>query len=448
MFRHHVPVRIVPWLAALTLAGSALAGCGATRPSATALSTPVATTALTTSASASPSTSGTSNPTIAPVSPTAVATTAPTAAATSSATAASPAVAAGSVQAAPVDPLPVLPATSTGAGTIADVAAKARPAVVQITNQQLTRQAFQGQPILAPAGVGSGVIYDTQGHILTNNHVVAGAQNLQVSLPDGRSFPAKLIGGDPRSDLAVVQIQGNNLPTLPLGDSSKLVVGQWVIAIGNALALEGGPTVTAGIVSALGRAVQEPASSGPGGGPNGGASGSVGGFLVDAIQTDAPINPGNSGGPLINLSGEVVGINTLAAVQAEPGVPAQNIGFAIAINTAKQIADQLVATGHVTYPYIGVSLAPNSPAIAARFGFPNKPGMIVYQVDPSGPAAKVGVQPNDVITAVDGQSIQDESTLYKILLQKKPGDKMNLTLARGDQTVNVTVTLGTAPQAG
>jgi S1-C subfamily serine protease len=348
----------------------------------------------------------------------------------------------------PANPLPILGATrtgagTTGAGTIADVSAKARPAVVQITNQQLTRPDFQAQPVLAPAGVGSGVIYDDQGHILTNDHVVAGAEDLRVSLPDGRSFPAKLIGGDPRSDLAVVQIQGTNLPVLPLGDSSQLVVGQWVVAIGNALALEGGPTVTAGIVSALGRTVQEPPPEGrPDEGTLGGSSGP---FLFDVIQTDAPINPGNSGGPLINLDGEVMGINTLASVEAEPGVPAQNVNFAIAINTAKRIADQLVASGHVTYPYLGVALYPNSPAIAARFGFPDKPGMIVTQVDSSGPAAKAGVHENDVIIAAAGRPIQDESTLYEVLNQKRPGDKLSLTIVRGDQTDQVTAALSTAP---
>lgn len=356
-----------------------------------------------------------------------VATTTPPPTATSAAVA--PRAPATSSQASPPDPL-----GGTGAGVIADVAAKVKPGVVQITNEQLTLNQLN-QTSLVPGGVGSGVIFDQAGHILTNNHVVAGAQKLTVSLPDGRSFPATLVGRDPRSDLAVIQIKGDNLPIIPLGDSTKLVVGQWVVAIGNALALQGGPTVTAGVVSALGRTVQEPPSS----------NGQAGPFLFDVIQTDAPINPGNSGGPLVNLQGQVVGINTLAAVQAEPGVPAQSVGFAIAIDTAKPIADELITTGHVTYAFLGVGLYPNSPAIAARFNLPSKPGMIVTSLVPDGPSAQAGVQQGDVIVAVDGKAITDESTLSRILLSHKPGDKVTLTLARGTGQQTVTVTLGTAP---
>ena len=335
--------------------------------------------------------------------------------------------------AATANPIPV---TSTGAGIIADVAAKARPGVVQITNEQLTLNQLN-QAIPVPQGVGSGVIFDQAGHILTNNHVVAGAQSLRVSLPDGRTFPAKLIGRDPRSDLAVLQIQGNNLPVIPLGDSSKLVVGQWVVAIGNALALPGGPTVTAGVVSALGRTVQEPAQGN-----------SAGPFLFDVIQTDAPINPGNSGGPLVDLQGQVIGINTLAAVQAEPGVPAQAVGFAIAINTAKPIAEELIKDGKVTYPYLGIGAYPNSPAIAAQFNLPDKPGMIVTQVVPNGPAAQAGVKANDVITAIDGHPLTDDSEIYRVLQLHKPGDTVTLSIVRGNQTLNLTVTLGSQPSTG
>ncbi len=327
---------------------------------------------------------------------------------------------------------PVL-AGSTGAGIIADVASAVRPGVVQITSEQLTLNELN-QRILVPQGVGSGVIFDSQGHILTNNHVVAGAQRLLVSLPDGRSFPASLVGRDPRSDLAVIQIQGSNLPVIPLGDSSKLVVGQWVVAIGNALALPGGPTVTAGVISALGRTVQEPDENG-----------TAGPFLFDVIQTDAPINPGNSGGPLVNLRGEVVGINTLAIVQSESGIPAQALGFAIAINTAKPIADELIRTGRVTYPYLGIGVYPNSPALAARFGFPDKPGMIITQLDPNGPAAKAGLRTDDVIVAADGHPLSDQSELYRVLQTHHPGDKVTLTVARGSRELTFSVTLGTAP---
>jgi serine protease Do len=329
-------------------------------------------------------------------------------------------------------PLVLLPAS--GAGVIADVAAKARLGVVQITTAQVALNRLN-QETLVPQGVGSGVIIDEQGHILTNNHVVADAQSLQVSLPDGRTFPATLVGQDARSDLAVIRIQGTDLPVMPLGDSGKLVVGQWVIAIGDALALPGGPTVTAGVVGALGRTIQEPGSDGTSGGP----------FLFDLIQTDAAINPGNSGGPLVNLQGEVVGISTLGSGQTSSGVQPQGIGFAIAINTAKPIADALIQSGHVPYPYLGVQLYPNSPSLAVHFQLPARPGMIVVQVEPQGPAEKAGIRLDDLIVAADGKALTDESEFYRVLQTHRPGDQLPLTVARGDQELTLTISLGTAP---
>jgi len=336
----------------------------------------------------------------------------------------------------------VATAASVAAGdwttAIRQVAAQTRPSVVQITNQQVSVDRFSGNSIQVPAGVGSGVIYDAQGHILTNNHVVTGAQGLQVSLTDGRTFDAKLVGADAQTDLAVVQIQGDSLPVARLGDSAAMQVGDWVVAIGNALALPGGPTVTSGVVSALGRTVQEPGdpTTGSGAGP----------FLFDAIQTDAAINPGNSGGPLMDLDGEVVGINTLVAGQAEPGVPAQGIGFAIAINTAKPIADQLVASGKVSHPFIGIGFAPLNPGIAAQLGVAqNLKGIAVAQVVPNSPAARAGIQTRDVITQVDGQALNDESSLPKALNAHKPGDTVQMSLNRRGQTQTVSVTLGEAP---
>ncbi len=184
------------------------------------------------------------------------------------------------------------------------------------------------------------------------------AQQLTVALPDGSTYPATLVGADPSTDLAVLKVDGKNLPIGRFGDSQQLQVGDWVVAIGNALALPGGPTVSAGVVSALGRTVQEPGQTDGGQGP----------YLFDVIQTDAPINPGNSGGPLIDLQGEVVGINTLVAGQAEPGVQAQGIGFAISIASARPIVDQLVATGHAVHPYLGVQQIALNPVIANRLG--------------------------------------------------------------------------------
>jgi S1-C subfamily serine protease len=313
------------------------------------------------------------------------------------------------------------------------VAQKVKPAVVQITNEQSQVDQFN-QPFDVPAGVGSGVIYDKLGHILTNNHVVEGAEKLLVALPDGRSFEAKLIGRDPMTDLAVVQISGSDLPIADLGDSTQLQVGDWVVAIGNALALDGGPTVTAGVVSALGRTVQEPSDTS-----------AQGPYLYDVIQTSAPINPGNSGGPLVNLAGQVIGINTLVAGQAEPGVPAQGIGFAISLAAAKPIADQLVATGKVIYPYLGISDIDLNPAIAAQLRITEQDGIVIRRVASGSPANTAGLQRLDVVTAVDGKSLPGDSELQRMLRDHKPGDTLTLSVIRGTQKLTVRVVLGEAP---
>jgi S1-C subfamily serine protease len=315
---------------------------------------------------------------------------------------------------------------------IRDVAQKVKPAVVQITNEQTQVDMFTQQPFTVPAGVGSGVIYDSQGHILTNDHVVEGAQTLLVSLPDGRSFKAKVVGADPLTDLAVLQISGSNLPVAEIGDSSQLQVGDWVVAIGNALALPGGPTVSAGVVSALGRTVQEPGSSSTGNGP----------FLFDVIQTDAPINPGNSGGPLVNLDGQVIGINTLVAGQAEPGVQAQGIGFAISMAAAKPVADQLVATGKVVHASLGIQYVPLNPAIAFQLGIQQTEGIVVADVVAASPADDAGLRPKDVITAVDNTPLKSDSALAQFISTHKPGDQLTLTVLRGNQQMTVKVTLG------
>jgi serine protease Do len=318
---------------------------------------------------------------------------------------------------------------------VRQVASSLRPAIVQITSQQV--QVGQlNQPLEVPTGVGSGVIYDSQGHILTNDHVVSGARQLLVSLPDGRSFEGTLVGSDPLTDLAVVQISGDNLPVAPLGDSRELQVGDWVVAIGNALALPGGPTVTQGVVSALGRTVQEP---GGGGGQGQGPS------LFDVVQTDAPINPGNSGGALSNLNGQVIGINTLVAGQAAPGVQAQGIGFAISIATAKPIADQIVASGRAIHPFLGISFSPLNPAIAAQLGAQASSGAVVVQVSPGSPASGAGLQPRDVITRVDGQLLPSDTALAQAINNRRPGESIALTIQRGGQELTVSATLAERP---
>ncbi|MGA7672913.1 MAG: trypsin-like peptidase domain-containing protein [Nitrolancea sp.] len=316
------------------------------------------------------------------------------------------------------------------------VVQEVKPAVVQITNMQAAPSAYN-QPTV-PAGVGSGFIFDDQGHILTNNHVVTGAQQLRVSLPDGRSFDAKVVGTDPQTDLAVVQVSANNLPVANIGDSNALKVGDWTVAIGNALALKGGPTVTAGVVSALGRTVQEPAE---------GNSNTAGPFLFNVIQTDAAINPGNSGGPLVNLNGQVIGINTLVAGSAGPNQQAQGIGFAISIDTAMPIAQQLINNGSVAHAYIGISYVPLNPAIAAQLNVDQTTGVVVMQVAQGSPAEQAGLQQHDIITKIDGNALDSDSALAQSIQDKEPGDTITLTVLRSGSTQQIKVTLGTMPNS-
>jgi S1-C subfamily serine protease len=306
-----------------------------------------------------------------------------------------------------------------------------KPAVVQVTNEQMVPGSFLPGTAI-PAGVGSGVIYDAEGYILTNNHVVEGAYSLIVSLADGRSYTATLTGADPVTDLAVLKIEGEDLPVAELGDSKALRVGEWVVAIGNALDLPGGPTVTAGVVSALGRIVEEPSSSQQVQGP----------FLFDMIQTDAPINPGNSGGPLVNLDGQVVGINTLGGGRTGTGIQTQNINFAVSMATAKPIADQLVETGQVLHPCFGASYVSLTTALIARYGFPVPYGVAVTGVATGSPAAKAGLRQQDLITDVDGHALKEESTLAQIIHQHEPGDQLSLSVVRGQRELTIEVTLG------
>ena len=361
--------------------------------------------------------------------------TAPTDGPSQSTTTSSPAPSASAASSAPSSSAPVPIAASEFQSAIRQVVQRVKPAVVQITTQQVQAGQFN-QPFTVPSGVGSGVIYDKQGHILTNDHVVSGAKQFLVTLPDGRTFKdAKLIGSDPQTDLAVIQISGDNVPVAELGDSNQLQVGDWVVAIGNALGLPGGPTVTQGVVSALDRTAQEPGDEFRSSGP----------YLFGVIQTDAPINPGNSGGPLANLVGQVIGINTLVAGQAEPGVQAQGIGFAISMTTAKPIADELVANGKVVHPYMGIGYVPLNPGTAAQMSVSTEQGAVVQRVEPNSPAAQAGIQTQDVITAVDGKPLKDESALPAAISQRKPGDKVTLTILRGGQTMQIPMTLGEMP---
>jgi len=306
------------------------------------------------------------------------------------------------------------PSQSTG---VPGVVAKVRPAVVNIATRQLSYDALL-RPVPAQ-GIGSGVIFDARGYVLTNNHVVEGAQQIRVTLPDGRAFPGKLVGADPLTDLAVIKIDGRDLPAARLGDSSKLEVGETVIAIGNPLGLEGGPTVTVGVVSAVARSIEEPGGAG----------------LYDLVQTDAAINPGNSGGPLVRMAGDVIGINTAIIQQA------QGIGFAISINSAKPIVQELLAHGRVVRPFIGIVPVSVTPQIASAYDLPVDHGVLVARLDPRGPAARAGMRAGDIVVAVAGHPVKSLGELRVAIGQHKIGETIDLAVRREKTSVTLKVTL-------
>lgn len=331
-------------------------------------------------------------------------------------------------------------ALAAPAGSVAAVAQTVGPAVVSVRTNQ---------------GLGSGVIYDQSGLILTNAHVVDGAQSITIGLVDGRHFSGKVVGANTGFDVAVIDIDGSNLPTAALGNANTLQVGQDVVAIGNPFGFD--HTLTTGVISALNRPVSE----------------GQGSYSQPMVQTDAAINPGNSGGPLLDLNGQVIGITTLVA--APQGIPAQGLGFAVPVDTAKRIADQLVQSGKVTssgMPFLGVSLAdinrpdavPGQPNVPVP-GFPGgrrgggttpRPtppagvdhGALVGDLSNGSAAAQAGVQTGDVFVSFDGFDIYNPDELLQRLVVHKPGDQVNATVVRNGQNVNLTITIGEAPVQG
>ncbi|MBZ5638425.1 MAG: Do family serine endopeptidase [Acidobacteriia bacterium] len=275
---------------------------------------------------------------------------------------------------------------------------------------------------------GSGFFVSPDGYILTNNHVVADATKVEVALNDGTRLNAEIVGTDPNIDLALLKVdsKGRSLPTLALGDSDKLRPGQWVIAIGNPFELS--ETVTAGVISAKDRQV-----------PIGDTDRS----LVSFLQTDAAINFGNSGGPLLDASGRVVGINTAI----NRGGMAEGIGFALPINQARSAMDQLRATGKVRRGYIGVSMTDINDAMREYLGLPDKGGVYVQTVTSDGPAEKAGIQPDDVIRKVAGETIKNGRDLLGRVASRKPGDRIDLEVLRGRKPMQFTLTLAERPDA-
>jgi serine protease Do len=329
--------------------------------------------------------------------------------------------------------------------SFADLVERVSPAVVTITCETTTTDADsnvdvdslpapfrdffqqfgqQGKPQPRRAiSAGSGFIIDQAGYVVTNNHVVEQAKKITVKLPDGRSFTAKLIGTDPATDVALLKVASDKpLPTVEFGNDKQLRVGDWVVAVGNPFGLSN--TVTAGIVSSIGRDIE---SSQP---------------YTNFIQIDAPINRGNSGGPTFDLRGQVIGMNSMIF---SPSGGSVGIGFAIPASVIHDVVAQLKATGHVTRGWLGVSIQSVTPEIAASLGIKESKGAIVASLVPNGPAAKSGMEQGDVITAIDGQPVEDSRDLTRKVASVQSGKVSTFTLSRQGKPVEVKVTIGTRP---
>ena len=330
-----------------------------------------------------------------------------------------------------------------GANFIAAAVEKVGPAVVRIDssrtvtqqlpsvfNDPLFREFFgdfgvpNAPPTRVERGTGSGFVIDADGIILTNAHVVTGADEVVVTLKDGREFRGEVLGQDPLTDVAVIRVDATGLPIVSLGDSDQLRPGEWAIAIGNPLGLDN--TVTAGIISATGRSS---------------AQVRVPDKRVNFIQTDAAINPGNSGGPLLNERGEVIGMNTAIIGGA------QGLGFAIPINTAQEIAQQLIATGQVEHPYLGVQMRTLTPELRrfinedprSNLQIQEDQGVVVLGIIRNSPAARVGIRPGDVIRQIDGQAITDAEQVQRIVQASSVGETLQLELSRNGQVIDIAV---------
>ena len=319
------------------------------------------------------------------------------------------------------------PATSGGSAPAAspwvELARALKPAVVNISTKhvdsgtQSLEQFFGGRPRRTVRSLGSGFVVNPAGFIVTNNHVVDGATEIKVTLADGRELPGRLLGRDPRTDIALLKVEATGLPVIPLGDSARLQVGEPVMAIGNPFGLE--QTVTTGIVSATGRVIGE-------------------GPYDDFVQTDASINPGNSGGPLINTQGQAVGIN--AAIVSRSG-GSVGIGFAIPINLVKPVLTQLAASGHVVRGYLGVTIQRVTADLARSFNLPDAHGALVASVADSGPARAAGLRPGDVIVEYDGRRLARSDELPRLVGETPLGREVPLTVVRDGKTLTLRATI-------
>jgi len=291
------------------------------------------------------------------------------------------------------------------------------PAVVSVATLRVIRETmFEAVPV---RGMGSGIIFDSNGGILTNHHIVEDAEKVEVLTADGKRFQGEVLGSDAMSDIAVVRVDGEELPAVKLGDSDKLVVGQIGIAIGNPYGfILPGPTATVGVISALKRHIHLEEH-----------------MYEDLIQTDASINPGNSGGPLVDSSGMVVGVNTA-------NIPfAQGIGFAIPINSARKIAKEIIENGHVMRPYMGVAGLSLTREIAESYEIPYDRGVLVVRVGRGSPANSCGISAGDIILEADKQTLKTWEDLQHLLHTKKAGDALELLIGRGNRQQRVTLIL-------
>lgn len=296
------------------------------------------------------------------------------------------------------------------------------PSVVTVINY-LTPQREAG-----PSGRGSGVIITGEGHVLTNNHVVADANSLEIRLADGTSMPGTLVGADPFSDLAVISVEGDLPDPASWGNSDALNPGETVIAIGSPLG-DFFNTVTVGVVSAVGRSIET----------------GRGFQLQELIQTDAAINQGNSGGPLVNLAGQVVGINTLVVRGGLQGPQAQGLGFAIPSNSARAIAQQIIQTGAVARPYMGIEWRWITPQISQRFNLPIEFGVLITRVASNSPAAEAGLQQGDILVEIAGQQINADNPFINLLYDHDPGQEVTLVVIRDNEEIQLDIRLGRRP---
>ena len=319
------------------------------------------------------------------------------------------------------------PAIVTGEGmpvSFAPLARRADPAVATV-KARVEGESPSGRRRVVAEGLGTAFVYDADGLLLTNNHVIEKASDVQVGFFDGRELSAKIVGRDKHTDVAVLRVDERGLPFLPLGDSDAIEVGDWVVAIGNPFGLS--HTVSAGILSAKGRTREDVKGLDPSG-------------YFNFLQTDASINPGNSGGPLLNLRGEVVGIN--AAVRAN----ANSIGFAIPINMVKQLLPMLLRDGKIRRSAVGVTVDPLNPIEAGRLKRPDRKGAWVKSVIPGGPAERAGLSPDDVIVGFDGKPISDPNELRWMASIAGVGRVAKVRIARGDRVFDLDVTLGELSQ--